>query len=149
VSGYGSSTVAGSGRIAAAARTSVPEIVPTAKPGSLEDVADHLAQWVIDTGDAVAAALLDSGVAPFAAPVTAEESARYYAELLYTPNGLPNAAAWQAEYTRTGALGLRESVEGAVRYRLSHGLPVLGPPEVLAGQAPPPVPPVPSERVGR
>jgi hypothetical protein len=132
MSGYGSSpTAVGSGRVAAVARGAVPEIVPLAKPGSLESVADELADWIVETGDAVAEALLDSGVAPFAAPVTAEESARYYAELLYTPQGWPDPAAWQAEYRRTGALGLRESVEGAVRYRRANGLPVLGPPEVL------------------
>jgi hypothetical protein len=111
-----------------------PVVQPAPRPDTLEWAADEVAAWITTTADAVIAAVMESDRAPFSAPVSQSELASYYGETLYTPMGLPDSAAWQAEFQRVGAPGLVEAVEGAIKWRKGQGLPVLelpplGPPK--------------------
>ena len=111
----------------------LPEIGPAPERGDLEDIADELSDWVATTGDAAAELLMHSDRAPFAAQATEQEQGRYYALTLFTPDGSPNAQAWQQTYARTGPYGLVEAVRGAEQWRTANGLPTKLPP--AQGQA--------------
>jgi hypothetical protein len=106
----------------------LPDLLPTPDPGSMEAIADELAQWVATTGDAVAARIMSSDTAPFAAKATEQQQAEYYALTLFMEDGTPNAQAWQSAFQRTGAYGLVEAVRGAEVWRKANGLPVQLPP---------------------
>jgi hypothetical protein len=111
----------------------LPDLHPLPDPGSMEAIADELAQWVATTGDAVAVRIMASDTAPFAAKATEQQQAEFYALTLFREDGSPNAQAWQATFQRTGAYGLVEAVRGAERWRKANGLPVRLPP--AQGQA--------------
>jgi hypothetical protein len=106
----------------------LPDLLPTPDPGSMEAIADELAQWVATTGDAVAARIMSSDTAPFAAKATEQQQAEFYALTLFMEDGSPNAQAWQSTFQRTGAYGLVEAVRGAETWRKANDLPVLLPP---------------------
>jgi hypothetical protein len=106
----------------------LPDLLPTPDPGSMEAIADELAQWVATTGDAVAARIMSSDTAPFAAKATEQQQAEFYALTLFMEDGSPNAQAWQSTFQRTGAYGLVEAVRGAETWRKANALPVLLPP---------------------
>jgi hypothetical protein len=106
----------------------LPDLLPTPDPGSMEAIADELAQWVATTGDAVAARIMSSDTAPFAAKATEQQQAEFYALTLFMEDGSPNAQAWQSTFQRTGAYGLVEAVRGAEQWRKANGLPVQLPP---------------------
>ena len=106
----------------------LPDILPTPDPGSMESIADELAQWVATTGDAVAARIMASDTAPFAAKATEQQQAEFYALTLFMEDGTPNTQAWQSTFQRTGAYGLVEAVRGAEQWRKAQGLPTQLPP---------------------
>lgn len=106
----------------------LPDILPLADPGSMEAIADELADWVATTGDAVAARIMSSDTAPFAAKATEQQQAEFYARTLFADDGAPNAQAWSSTFQRTGAYGLVEAVRGAEAWRKSNGLPTQLPP---------------------
>jgi hypothetical protein len=96
-------------------------------PDSLESVADDVAYWVESTAQDVARAMMDGVYAPFAARVSPDQAARFYAETLFTPDGSLDPAQWQKEYARLGPQGLAAAINGAARYRQQRGLRVLLP----------------------
>ena len=106
----------------------LPDILPTPDPGSMEAIADELASWVATTGDAVAARIMSSDTAPFAAKATEQQQAEFYALTLFMEDGAPNTQAWQSTFQRTGAYGLVEAVRGAETWRKANGLPMQLPP---------------------
>jgi hypothetical protein len=106
----------------------LPELHPHPDPGSMEAIADELAQWVAVTGDAVAARIIGSDAAPFAAKASEAQQQEFYAMTLFAEDGTPNPPAWSSLFQRTGAYGLVEAVRGAERWRNANGLPVVLPP---------------------
>jgi hypothetical protein len=106
----------------------LPDILPTPDPGSMEAIADELAQWVATTGDAVAARIMSSDTAPFAAKATEQQQAEFYARTLFADDGTPDSQAWSSTFQRTGAYGLVEAVRGAETWRKANGLPTQLPP---------------------
>lgn len=106
----------------------LPDILPNPDPGSMEAIADELASWVATTGDAVAARIMASDTAPFAAKATEQQQAEFYALTLFDDDGSPNGPAWSSTFQRTGAYGLVEAVRGAEAWRKANGLPTQLPP---------------------
>jgi hypothetical protein len=106
----------------------LPDILPNPDPGSMEAIADELASWVATTGDAVAARIMASDTAPFAAKATEQQQAEFYALTLFMEDGSPNGPAWASTFQRTGAYGLVEAVRGAEQWRTAQGLPTQLPP---------------------
>jgi hypothetical protein len=94
----------------------------------MEAIADELAQWVATTGDAVAARIMSSDTAPFAAKATEQQQAEFYARTLFADDGTPDPQAWSSTFQRTGAYGLVEAVRGAEQWRTANGLPTQLPP---------------------
>jgi hypothetical protein len=76
----------------------------------------------------VAARIMSSDTAPFAAKATEQQQAEFYALTLFMEDGTPNTQAWQSTFQRTGAYGLVEAVRGAEVWRKVNGLPVQLPP---------------------
>ena len=60
---------------------------------------------------------MDGIYAPFAARVSPEQAARFYAETLFTPEGSLDPAVWQKEYARLGPQGLATAINGGAAYR--------------------------------
>lgn len=110
------------------AGTRLPALHPLPDPGSMEAIADELAQWVATTGDAVALRIMASDTAPFAAKATEQQQAEFYALTLFLEDGSPDAQAWASTFQRTGAYGLVEAVRGAEQWRRANGLPTQLPP---------------------
>jgi hypothetical protein len=76
----------------------------------------------------VAARIMASDTAPFAAKATEAQQAEFYALTLFMEDGTPNTQAWQSTFQRTGAYGLVEAVRGAEAWRNAQGLPTQLPP---------------------
>lgn len=100
---------------------------PRVDPNSLEAVADDVAFWIEATAQEVARAMYDGIHAPFAARISSEEQARYYAETLFQPDGTLDPQQWWAEYARVGPDGLAKAINGGAAYRRARGLAVLLP----------------------
>lgn len=118
-------------------RRALPELHPEPKAGELESISDEIALWIEETSSAVATAMMDGTHAPFSARASQAQLAAFYGETLFTPDGMPVQDAWVAMYQRTGALGLKEAVEGGAEYRRQAGLPVILPPPTAWAAAPP------------
>lgn len=100
---------------------------PRVDPNSLESVSDDVAFWIETTAKDVAGAMMDGMFAPFGARIGQDETARYYAETLFTPQGTLDPQQWWAEYARIGPDGLAKAINGGAAYRRQRGLAVLLP----------------------
>ena len=97
---------------------------PRVDPNSLESVADDVAYWIETTAQDVARAMMDGMYAPFSARISQGDTARYYGETLFTPEGQLDPTQWWAEYARLGPDGLARAIDGAAQWRRARGLRV-------------------------
>lgn len=100
---------------------------PRVDPNSLESVADDVAFWIETMAQDVSRAMMDGMYAPFSARLNQSESARYYGETLFTPQGNLDPQQWWAEYARIGPDGLARAINGGAAWRRQMGLAVLLP----------------------
>lgn len=100
---------------------------PRVDPNSLESVADDVAFWIESTAQDVAHAMMDGMYAPFSARLNQGDTARYYGETLFTPQGNLDPEQWWAEYARLGPDGLAKAITGGAGWRRRMGLAVLLP----------------------
>jgi hypothetical protein len=100
---------------------------PRVDPNSLESVADDVAFWIETTAQDVSRAMMDGMFAPFSARLSQSDSARYYGETLFTPQGTLDPDQWWAEYARVGPDGLARAINGGAAWRRQMGLAVLLP----------------------
>ena len=97
---------------------------PRVDPNSLESVSDDVAYWIESIAKDVSGAMMDGMYAPFSARLGQSDTARYYGETLFTPDGQLDPQQWWAEYARLGPDGLARAINGGARWRRSMGLRV-------------------------
>jgi hypothetical protein len=84
---------------------------PRPRQGSLESIADELAEWVEGMSASIAGSLLDDqGRPPFGAPVTGAERLRYYDRQFFLPDGRPNLEGRQREAQRLGEAAYQQTL---------------------------------------
>ena len=84
---------------------------PRPRPGSMESIADDLAEWVEGMSAAIAGSLLDDqGRPPFGAPVTGAERLKYYDRQFFLPDGRPNLEGRQREAQRLGEAAYQQTL---------------------------------------
>ena len=97
---------------------------PRVDTNSLEAVSDDVAHWIETMAQDVARAMMDGIHAPFAARISTEETARYFGETLFNPDGSLDSDQWWAEYSRIGPDGLAKAINGGAAWRRKMGLRV-------------------------
>ena len=84
---------------------------PPPRRGSLESIADELADWVEGMSASIAGSLLDDqGRPPFGAPVTGQERLKYYERQFFLPDGRPNLEGRQREAQRLGEAAYQQTL---------------------------------------
>src|SRR5262245_7076199 len=84
---------------------------PEPRPGSMESIADELAEWIEGMSAAIAGSMLDDqGRPPFGAPVTGAERLTYYDRQFFLPDGRPNLEGRQREAMRLGEAAYQQTL---------------------------------------
>lgn len=84
---------------------------PDPRPGSLEGIADEIAEWIEGMSAAIAGSMLDDrGRPPFGAPVTGLERLKYYDRQFFLPDGRPNLEGRQREAQRLGEAAYQQTL---------------------------------------
>jgi hypothetical protein len=103
------------------------------KPNPLDQLADNLAEWVLEVSDQMAEAIIGGMSAPFAAPVSEKDKLEYYTRQLFQPDGSPNYQGRVQEMQRLGPEQFVVVLKQVLKAHPQWKQPTATPPEGAAG----------------